>query len=94
MLCKNYRSHEKLLEFPSQRFYNQQLETCADAAVVNSLLEWDELPNKVSCRLTRSEGPERIMALTRLQVPMLLWGVAGVHAQVCRGRVLVHHYGF
>lgn len=48
VLCKNYRSHEKLLEFPSQRFYNRQLETCADAEVVNSLLEWDELPNKVS----------------------------------------------
>jgi helicase MOV-10 len=43
VLRKNYRSHEKLLEFPSARFYGNQLEMCADKAVVDSLLDWDEV---------------------------------------------------
>ena len=36
-----------MLEFPSQRFYDEKLETCADEDVVNSLLDWEELPVKV-----------------------------------------------
>lgn len=56
VLRKNYRSHEKLLEFPSARFYGKQLETCADKAVVDSLLGWDELPNQVSWIVLRNRS--------------------------------------
>ncbi|NXC17302.1 M10L1 helicase, partial [Corythaeola cristata] len=39
-LVKNYRSHSALLTLPSKLFYHKELEVCADASVVNSLLHW------------------------------------------------------
>ncbi|NXE79467.1 M10L1 helicase, partial [Cochlearius cochlearius] len=45
-LVKNYRSHSALLALPSKLFYHKELEVCADAAVVTSLLHWGKLPRK------------------------------------------------
>ncbi|KFV10524.1 Putative helicase Mov10l1, partial [Tauraco erythrolophus] len=45
-LVKNYRSHSALLALPSKLFYHKELEVCADASVVNSLLHWGKLPRK------------------------------------------------
>ncbi|XP_075784114.1 RNA helicase Mov10l1 isoform X2 [Pelodiscus sinensis] len=45
-LLKNYRSHSTLLALPSKLFYHKELEACADASVVSSLLSWEKLPRK------------------------------------------------
>ncbi|XP_035749610.1 RNA helicase Mov10l1 [Egretta garzetta] len=45
-LVKNYRSHSALLALPSKLFYHKELEVCADASVVTSLLHWRKLPRK------------------------------------------------
>ncbi|NXJ11177.1 M10L1 helicase, partial [Odontophorus gujanensis] len=45
-LIKNYRSHSALLTLPSKLFYHKELEVCADASVVTSLLHWEKLPRK------------------------------------------------
>nr|XP_014428887.1 RNA helicase Mov10l1 isoform X2 [Pelodiscus sinensis] len=45
-LLKNYRSHSTLLALPSKLFYHKELEACADASVVSSLLGWEKLPRK------------------------------------------------
>ncbi|XP_030325089.1 RNA helicase Mov10l1 [Calypte anna] len=45
-LVKNYRSHSALLALPSKLFYQKELEVCADASVVTSLLHWGKLPRK------------------------------------------------
>uniref|UniRef100_A0A803XQ40 RNA helicase n=1 Tax=Meleagris gallopavo TaxID=9103 RepID=A0A803XQ40_MELGA len=45
-LINNYRSHSALLALPSKLFYNKELEVCADASVVTSLLHWEKLPRK------------------------------------------------
>ncbi|XP_021240406.1 RNA helicase Mov10l1 isoform X2 [Numida meleagris] len=45
-LIKNYRSHSTLLALPSKLFYHKELEVCADASVVTSLLHWEKLPRK------------------------------------------------
>lgn len=44
-LTKNWRSHPAILKFPNERFYKNELEACADPAIINSLLRWDGLPN-------------------------------------------------
>ncbi|NXW66608.1 M10L1 helicase, partial [Eurystomus gularis] len=45
-LIKNYRSHSALLALPSKLFYHKELEVCADASVVTTLLHWGKLPRK------------------------------------------------
>ncbi|XP_021566201.1 RNA helicase Mov10l1-like, partial [Carlito syrichta] len=45
-LVKNYRSHVALLALPSQLFYDNELEACADPKVVTSLLGWEKLPKR------------------------------------------------
>jgi hypothetical protein len=45
MLQDNYRSNEQLLELPNQLFYGGRLRACADAALVDSCLGWEGLPN-------------------------------------------------
>ncbi|ELU10294.1 hypothetical protein CAPTEDRAFT_119799 [Capitella teleta] len=45
-LLKNYRSHPAILKLPSQLFYNDELEACADLALRNSLCNWEGLPKK------------------------------------------------
>ncbi|XP_025937281.1 RNA helicase Mov10l1 [Apteryx rowi] len=45
-LVKNYRSHSALLTLPSKLFYHKELEVCADAGVVTTLLHWGKLPRK------------------------------------------------
>ncbi|XP_072200440.1 RNA helicase Mov10l1 [Excalfactoria chinensis] len=45
-LINNYRSHSALLALPSKLFYHKELEVCADASVVTSLLYWEKLPRK------------------------------------------------
>lgn len=45
-LLKNFRSHPKLLTLPSKLFYDNELESKADPMVINSMLNYDKLPNK------------------------------------------------
>lgn len=45
-LVRNYRSHPKLLELPSQLFYQGELKACASPEITHTLLHWDKLPNK------------------------------------------------
>ncbi|NXU56710.1 M10L1 helicase, partial [Turnix velox] len=46
LITLNYRSHSALLALPSKLFYHKELEVCADASVVTSLLHWGKLPRK------------------------------------------------
>lgn len=45
-LVKNYRSHQRLLAISSALFYDGRLEAYARPEVVNSLVEWETLPNR------------------------------------------------
>lgn len=45
-LVRNYRSHPKLLQLPSQLFYQGELLACASPDITDTLLHWDKLPNK------------------------------------------------
>ncbi|EJD54694.1 P-loop containing nucleoside triphosphate hydrolase protein [Auricularia subglabra TFB-10046 SS5] len=43
-LLKNWRSHESILKFPNEAFYENELEACADPVVTRSLLRFHMLP--------------------------------------------------
>jgi superfamily I DNA and/or RNA helicase len=45
-MIQNYRSHEKILEFPSNEFYDRQL-IAANTANRQSFVNWELLPKKV-----------------------------------------------
>ena len=45
-LVNNYRSHEALIQLPSQLFYHAEMIPCADENVKNCLCDWEKLPNK------------------------------------------------
>ncbi|KAF9520564.1 hypothetical protein BS47DRAFT_1387180 [Hydnum rufescens UP504] len=42
-LVQNFRSHPAILKFPSDRFYNGELEPCGNPIIINSLERWDRL---------------------------------------------------
>ncbi|KAG8913407.1 hypothetical protein FRC01_004558, partial [Tulasnella sp. 417] len=44
-LVKNWRSHQAIVDFPNQEFYDGELEPCADPAVSGLCLGWNALPN-------------------------------------------------
>jgi helicase MOV-10 len=45
-LVKNFRSHNAILQFPNERFYNGDLQPCANPAVINAYLKSSYLPSK------------------------------------------------
>ena len=45
-LTKNFRSHQAILSFPNERFYDGELERCADPSTINSFLNTSILPAK------------------------------------------------
>ncbi|KAF8156830.1 RNA helicase [Crassisporium funariophilum] len=45
-LVKNFRSHPDILKFSNDAFYNSELQSCGDRALVNSLDHYEELPKK------------------------------------------------
>ncbi|KAG5651196.1 hypothetical protein H0H81_009525 [Sphagnurus paluster] len=45
-LVKNFRSHEAILKFPNERFYDSELEQCGSPKVINSFIGYPLLPNK------------------------------------------------
>lgn len=45
-LLKNWRSHESILKFPNEAFYQGELEVHADPVITHSLLRFESLPNK------------------------------------------------
>ncbi|XP_052221615.1 putative helicase mov-10-B.1 [Dreissena polymorpha] len=45
-LIRNYRSHDSILEIPRRLFYNNELKACGDPVILNSMLDWEMLPNK------------------------------------------------
>ncbi|KAH9930517.1 P-loop containing nucleoside triphosphate hydrolase protein [Epithele typhae] len=44
-LVKNFRSHEAILHYPNQQFYDNDLEACADRAVTDAFLGSPQLAN-------------------------------------------------
>jgi len=46
MLVKNYRSHPSIIELPSQMFYNNALQPCADVNTVRAFTNWEGLPSE------------------------------------------------
>lgn len=38
-LVKNFRSHNAILKFPSERFYNGDLECCGNPTIINAYLK-------------------------------------------------------
>uniref|UniRef100_A0A8C3XKH0 RNA helicase n=2 Tax=Chelydra serpentina TaxID=8475 RepID=A0A8C3XKH0_CHESE len=45
-LLRNYRSHAALLEIPNQKFYDGELQECADRLISYSYCTWEELPTQ------------------------------------------------
>ncbi|KAJ7434430.1 P-loop containing nucleoside triphosphate hydrolase protein [Mycena galericulata] len=45
-LVNNFRSHPAILEFSNNQFYDGELKSCANPALIRSLENWDELPKK------------------------------------------------
>ncbi|KAH3800782.1 putative helicase mov-10-B.1 [Dreissena polymorpha] len=45
LIC-NYRSHDSILAVPRSLFYDNELHSCGDEMILNSLLGWERLPNK------------------------------------------------
>uniref|UniRef100_A0A8C5RGE4 RNA helicase n=1 Tax=Laticauda laticaudata TaxID=8630 RepID=A0A8C5RGE4_LATLA len=44
MLLRNYRSHEDILRFSNEKFYDEKLLECGDHLITHSYCNWDELP--------------------------------------------------
>jgi helicase MOV-10 len=44
-LLRNYRNNQHILSLPSRLFYKNELSPCADRALQEALLNWDQLPN-------------------------------------------------
>jgi helicase MOV-10 len=44
-LVKNYRSHNAILQYPNEKFYGGDLQSCADVKIINSYLNSPWLPN-------------------------------------------------
>ncbi|XP_056129615.1 putative helicase mov-10-B.2 [Lampris incognitus] len=45
-LLRNYRSHPAILKIPNERFYDGELQVCADEIIRNSYCRWEHLPTK------------------------------------------------
>jgi helicase MOV-10 len=45
-LLKNFRSHQNILKFPNERFYNNDLQECGDRATIDQYLRWSHLPKR------------------------------------------------
>ncbi|KAF9457919.1 P-loop containing nucleoside triphosphate hydrolase protein [Collybia nuda] len=45
-LIKNFRSHEAILKYPNEKFYNGDLEQCGNPSVINSFIGSPNLPSK------------------------------------------------
>ena len=45
-LIKNFRSHNAILTFPNEKFYDGDLQQCADMATINYYLNSTILPSK------------------------------------------------
>jgi hypothetical protein len=95
-LVRNYRSHEKLLQLPSQLFYQGELRACASPEITDTLLHWDKLPNKQyaprSCLLS-----DEIVLCKRACLALIMlssaWGCQRLHmpnVALCRHADAVH----
>ena len=45
-LVKNFRSHNAILYYPNDRFYNSELEVCGSPLTINSFLGSSQLPER------------------------------------------------
>lgn len=45
-LIRNFRSHTDILNIPNERFYDGELQACADTRVADCMLQWEGLPCK------------------------------------------------
>ena len=56
-LLNNYRSHPDVIRFPSERFYDGELEACGEPSVLNSCLNLELLaPSKYPVIFSAVEG--------------------------------------
>ncbi|MEQ2231046.1 hypothetical protein ILYODFUR_035375 [Ilyodon furcidens] len=46
-LLRNYRSHPSILKIPNERFYDGELQACADEYSRNFYCTWEHLPKEV-----------------------------------------------
>ncbi|MEQ2178518.1 hypothetical protein GOODEAATRI_014869 [Goodea atripinnis] len=46
-LLRNYRSHPSILKIPNERFYDGELQACADEYSRNLYCTWEHLPKEV-----------------------------------------------
>ncbi|KIY47326.1 P-loop containing nucleoside triphosphate hydrolase protein [Fistulina hepatica ATCC 64428] len=45
-LTKNFRSHNSILKYPTERFYGNELLPCAERLKIDRYLNWPHLPNR------------------------------------------------
>jgi helicase MOV-10 len=45
-LVKNFRSHPSILQFPNERFYTSELQSCGDPMITHSLENAEDLPKR------------------------------------------------
>lgn len=73
-LVRNYRSHIGLLRLPSQRFYGNEILSCAPPSVADSMLKWEGL--------AKAESDQKLLAakfeLASGPDPLLFFGVEGL----------------
>jgi len=55
-LLKNYRSHPTIIQYPSERFYNGELQACGDASSINSCLTLELVRRKCPVIFCSVEG--------------------------------------
>jgi len=80
MLLRNYRSHARLLQLPSDLFYGGTLLACASTGDVEAP-RWSELPRATSA--ASEEGEQAAAGGTEPACNTLLYGVLG--QEVCDG---------
>merc|ERR1712232_697842 len=73
-LVRNYRSHIGLLRLPSQRFYDNEILSCAPSSVADSMLRWEGLGSDRSDQELLSSKH----AVTSGPDPLLFFGVEGM----------------
>ncbi|KAH9930513.1 P-loop containing nucleoside triphosphate hydrolase protein [Epithele typhae] len=90
-LTQNYRSHNAILQFPNERFYDGELQVCGAPEVINSLLRSPQLAApQFPVALQVKSYITKLIADRRFPVTALEIGViAPYHAQVRKIRRLL-----
>jgi hypothetical protein len=90
-LTENYRSHRVLLEVPSRLFYSGSLIERADRQLVDSLTDWEGLPNRFDNRFDANSSMsnrKKTAVESKDPFPLLMYGkllqcVDALHCTQC-----------